>query len=54
MSDTKLAALMWIASVDGLLNLIRDRADFDWHRPLVEDLLRHRLVGPFLEGPANP
>lgn len=49
MSDMKLAALMWLASVDGLMDLIRDRADFDWHRPLVKDLMRHRVVGPFFE-----
>ena len=53
MSDTKLAALMWLASVDGLMDLIRDRADFDWHRPLVEDLMRHRFVGPFFGAVAS-
>ncbi|MFQ5745182.1 MAG: geranylgeranyl reductase family protein, partial [Acidobacteriota bacterium] len=48
MSDARLAALMWLASVDGLMDLIRERADFDWHRPLLDRLARHRLVGPFL------
>lgn len=47
MSDAKLAGLMWLASVDGVMDMIRDGADFDWHRPLIDELARHRLVGPF-------
>lgn len=52
MSDARLAGLMWLASVDGLLDLIRERADFDWHRPLLEELAGHRLVGQLL-GPLD-
>lgn len=48
MSDAKLAALMWLGSADGMMNLIRDRADFDWHRPLIDHLASHRLVSPIL------
>jgi hypothetical protein len=48
MSDNRLAALMWLASAGGLLNFIRDRADFDWQGPLVEGIMRHRVIGqPF-------
>ena len=35
MSDAKLAALMWVGGMDSLMDLIRDKADFDWHRPLL-------------------
>jgi hypothetical protein len=48
MSDARLAALMWIGGVDSLMNLIRDKADFDWHQPLLDELSRHRVVGQFL------
>jgi len=49
MSDAKLAALMWIGGMDSLMDLIRDKADFDWHRPLLDELTRHRVVGQFLK-----
>ena len=29
MSDAKLAALMWVGGMDSLMDLIRDKADFD-------------------------
>ena len=48
MADAKLAALMWVGGVESLMNLIRDRADFDWHRPLLEGLAQHRIVGQLL------
>jgi geranylgeranyl reductase family protein len=48
MSDAKLAALMWLGSVGGMMDLIRERADFDWHRPLIDHLTHHRLVRPIL------
>ena len=48
MSDAKLATLMWIGGVESLMNLIRDQADFDWHRPLLERLAQHRIVGQLL------
>lgn len=48
MSDARLAALMWIGRMAPLMDLIRDRADFDWHRPLLEELAEHRVVGQFL------
>jgi geranylgeranyl reductase family protein len=51
MSDARLAALMWIGATDSLINLIRDKADFDWHRPLLEELAGHRVVGQFLRAP---
>jgi geranylgeranyl reductase family protein len=51
MSDAKLAALMWIGSTDSLIDLIREKADFDWHRPLLEELTAHRVVGQFLKRP---
>ena len=49
MSDAKLAALMWVGGMDSLMDLIRDKADFDWHRPLLEELVEHRVVGQFLK-----
>ena len=47
-SDAKLATLMWIGNTEGLTRLIRERADFDWHRPLLDALSEHRVVGQFL------
>ena len=47
MSDAKLAALMWLGGVDSLMDMIREKADFDWHRPLVDELARHRLLAQF-------
>ena len=49
MSDAKLAALMWVGGMDSLMDLIRDKADFDWHRPLLDELVGHRGVGQFLK-----
>ena len=49
MSDAKLAALMWVGRMDSLMDLIRDKADFDWHRPLLDELVGHRVVGQFLK-----
>lgn len=49
MSDAKLAALMWVGGMDSLMDLIRDKADFDWHRPLLDELVGHRVVGQFLK-----
>ena len=49
MSDAKLAALMWIGGMESLMDLIRDRADFDWHRPLLDTLAAHRVAGQFLK-----
>jgi len=48
MSDAKLAALMWLGSAGTMMNIIKDRADFDWHRPLIDRLASHRLVRPIL------
>lgn len=48
MTDAKLAALMWIGGMESLMDLIRDKADFDWHRPLLNELAGHRVVGQFL------
>ena len=48
-SDAKLAALMWIGGMESLMDLIRNRADFDWHRPLLDELSGHRVVGQFLK-----
>jgi len=53
MTDAKLAALMWAGGSDSLMNLIRDKADFDWHRPLLEELVGHRVVGQFLKPAAT-
>jgi flavin-dependent dehydrogenase len=49
MSDAKLAALMWVGGMDSLMDLIRNKADFDWHRPLLDELVGHRVVGQFLK-----
>ena len=53
MSDAKLAALMCIGGMDSLVDLIRDKADFDWHRPLLDELAKHRVVGQFLNIPGG-
>ena len=49
MSDAKLAALMWVGGRNSLMDMIRDKADFDWHRPLLDELMGHRVVGQFLK-----
>jgi hypothetical protein len=48
MFDSKLAALMWLGSADGTMNIIRDRAEFDCHYQLIDHLATHRLVRPIL------
>ena len=47
-SDAKIAALMWFGGRDSMLDLIRDKANFDWHRPLLDELARHPVVGQFV------
>jgi len=49
MSDAKLAALMWVGRMDSLMDLIRDKADFDWHGELLDELVGHPVVGQFLK-----
>ena len=47
-SDTQIALLMRLASKNGILQLIRRHADFDWHRGVIEQLSRQRIVRKFL------
>jgi geranylgeranyl reductase family protein len=43
-SDSQIDSLFEIASKDGLMNLIRERANFDWHYDLVSSIFRHSLT----------
>jgi len=44
LTDDRINALFEVASQDGLMNLIREKVNFDWHRDLVNAVLRHSLV----------
>jgi flavin-dependent dehydrogenase len=43
-SDSRIETLFEIACRDGLMSLIREKANFDWHRELIGEVLRHSLT----------
>lgn len=49
LSDERLNQLFELAGQDGLMDLIREKANFDWHRDLVMAVLRHSLVRSALD-----
>jgi geranylgeranyl reductase family protein len=44
LSDTQIDTLFEIAGKDGLIKLIRERANFDWHYDLISSVFRHSLT----------
>jgi geranylgeranyl reductase family protein len=51
--DWGIERLMALARTNGIGDLIRDRADFDWHRDLIRTVLRHSTIGRILGGGAR-
>jgi digeranylgeranylglycerophospholipid reductase len=47
-NDWGVERLMDLARRDGLARLIREKADFDWHRELIRAVFRHATVGRIL------
>lgn len=48
MSDWGIERLMWLARRDKVVRLIQENANFDWHRGLIDAVLRHGTVGRIL------
>ena len=48
MSDWGVERLMGLARHDAVLRLIREHANFDWHRGLIDAVFRHATVGRIL------
>lgn len=48
MSDWGVERLMSLARRDGITRLIREKANFDWHRGLIDAVFRHSTVGRIL------
>jgi geranylgeranyl reductase family protein len=48
-NDSRIEALFDIARKDGLMALIREKANFDWHSDLVSAVFRHSLLNAFLQ-----
>jgi flavin-dependent dehydrogenase len=46
--DSILDRLVTLAGKEGIAKLIQDKADFDWHRGLIHEVLRHGAVGSIL------
>lgn len=44
LSDDRINTLFEVAAKDGLMDIIREKVNFDWHRDLVNAMLRHSLV----------
>jgi geranylgeranyl reductase family protein len=53
LSDAGINALFETADRDGIMALIREKVNFDWHRDLVASLIRHVLVSSLLN-PLRP
>jgi flavin-dependent dehydrogenase len=49
--DWGVERLMAIARVNGVERLIREKADFDWHRDLIHEVFRHSALGRLLVRP---
>ncbi|HEY7162754.1 MAG TPA: NAD(P)/FAD-dependent oxidoreductase, partial [Acidobacteriota bacterium] len=48
-SDSKIDSLFEIASKNGLMKLIREKANFDWHYDLISAIFRHSLTHAIFE-----
>jgi digeranylgeranylglycerophospholipid reductase len=48
-SDSKIDSLFEIASKNGLMKLIREKANFDWHYDLISAVFRHSLTRAIFE-----
>jgi len=48
MSDWGIERLMSLARREGIARLIQDKANFDWHRGLIDAVFRHGTVGRIL------
>ncbi|MGH9336511.1 MAG: NAD(P)/FAD-dependent oxidoreductase, partial [Vicinamibacteria bacterium] len=48
--DWGIERLMAIARTNGVESLLRNKADFDWHRDLIHDVFRHSSLGRILLG----
>jgi digeranylgeranylglycerophospholipid reductase len=48
-SDSKIDSLFEIASKNGLMKLIREKANFDWHYDLISAIFRHSLTRAIFE-----
>lgn len=49
--DWGVERLMAIARANGIESLIREKADFDWHRDLIREVFRHATLGRLLLRP---
>lgn len=47
--DSRIEALFDLARKDGLIALIREKANFDWHSELVSTIFRHSLLNAVFE-----
>jgi geranylgeranyl reductase family protein len=50
LGDWGVERLMAIARTNGIETLIRAKADFDWHRDLIQEVFRHSTLGRLLLG----
>jgi digeranylgeranylglycerophospholipid reductase len=48
LGDWGVEKLMTLARTNGVLSVIRDKADFDWHRDLIHAIFEHSAVGRIL------
>jgi geranylgeranyl reductase family protein len=53
LGDWGIERLMAIARTDGIESLIREKADFDWHRDLIREVFRHATLGRLLLRPSS-
>jgi flavin-dependent dehydrogenase len=51
--DWGVERLMAIARSNGVESLIREKADFDWHRDLIREVFGHRTLGRLLLRPSS-
>jgi flavin-dependent dehydrogenase len=47
-SDSILDHLISLAGKNGITKLIQDKANFDWHQDLIQEVFRHGTVGSIL------
>jgi len=52
--DWGVERLMAIARSNGVESLIREKADFDWHRDLIREVFRHQTLGRLLRPHPSP
>jgi len=49
LSDRKIDALFDIASKDGIMRIVREKVNFDWHYDLIHSIFKHSLVNVILQ-----